>query len=71
MEASRKLVMQDLLGYVLFLVLLLLLNVLGFVLAGVGLLVTVPVSVAAITVAYQEKVGFMQPPAATGPVVIP
>jgi uncharacterized membrane protein len=64
MEASRKLVMQDLFGYVVFMLLLALLNLAGLVLAGLGLLVTIPVSVAAITVAYQEKVGFAQAPAA-------
>ena len=41
-------------------------------LLGVGLLVTIPVSVAAIAVAYKETVGFMAAPmTAPGPVNIP
>jgi uncharacterized membrane protein len=72
MESSRRLVVQDLLGYVLFVLLLLLFNLLGLILLGVGLLVTIPVSVAAIAVAYKETVGFMAAPmTAPGPVTIP
>jgi uncharacterized membrane protein len=72
MESSRRLVVQDLLGYILFVFLLLLFNLLGLILLGVGLLVTVPVSVAAIAVAYKETVGFMTAPVvAAGPVHIP
>ena len=72
MESSRRLVVRDLLGYVLFVLLLLLFNLLGLILLGVGLLVTIPVSVAAIAVAYKETVGFMAAPmTAPGPVNIP
>jgi uncharacterized membrane protein len=72
MESSRKLVLNDLLAYVWFVVLLLLLNFLGVILLGVGVLVTVPVSIAAITVAYQEIVGFShRVPEPQRPVVIP
>jgi uncharacterized membrane protein len=72
MESSRRLVVQDLLGYILFVFLLLLFNLLGLILLGVGLLVTIPVSVAAIAVAYKETVGFMAAPVeAPGPVHIP
>jgi uncharacterized membrane protein len=72
MESSRRLVVQDLLGYILFVFLLLLFNLLGLLLLGVGLLVTIPVSVAAIAVAYKETVGFMTAPVeAPGPVHIP
>jgi uncharacterized membrane protein len=72
MESSRRLVVQDLLGYILFVFLLLLFNLLGLILLGVGLLVTIPVSVAAIAVAYKETVGFMTAPVvAPGPVHIP
>ncbi len=71
MEASRKLVLKDLLGYMLFAVLLLLLNFVGLLLLGVGLLITIPVSAAAIAAAYEETVGFHRRPAqASGPVVI-
>jgi hypothetical protein len=41
-----------------FLILLALVNVLGFVCCIVGILVSIPVTFAAITVAYQELVGF-------------
>ena len=72
MESSRRLVVRDLLGYLLFVLLLMLFNLLGLILLGVGLLVTIPVSVAAIAVAYQEQVGFMAAPMpAPGPVNIP
>jgi hypothetical protein len=35
-------------------------NILGFLCCLVGLLVTIPMSIAAITIAYQEIVGFEQ-----------
>jgi uncharacterized membrane protein len=72
MEASRRLVMQNLVGYTLFALLLMLLNFLGLMLAVVGLLVTVPVSVAAVCVAYSEKAGFAHKPVEShGPIRIP
>lgn len=72
MESSRKLVVPNLMGYTLFAFLLMLLNFLGLLVFGVGLLVTVPVSVAAVAVAYNETVGFAHRPVETsGPVVIP
>lgn len=72
MEASRKTAGRDLLGYVVFVFLLVLLNFLGLLFAGVGLLITIPVSVAAIAVAYGEVVGFqLQAPVSHGPIVIP
>ena len=45
---------------VLFLILAFFVNVLGFLCLIVGLLVTVPVTFAAITIAYKELVGFDQ-----------
>jgi len=72
MEASRRLVMQNLVGYTLFALLLISLNFLGLMLAGVGLLVTVPVTVAAVSVAYSEKAGFAYKPVEShGPIRIP
>jgi hypothetical protein len=72
MESSRKFAIQDLTGYMIFIVLLIFLNLLGALMVGVGLLVTIPVSLAAITVAYKETVGFLPPPPpAPGPVIIP
>lgn len=72
MEASRKLVLQDLLGWTLFVILLIMLNVLGLMLAGVGVLITIPVTAGAVAAAYRDVVGFSyRPPEARGPVVIP
>ncbi len=72
MEASRKLVIRDLLGWTLFVILLIMLNLLGLMLAGVGVLITIPVTAAAIAAAYRDVVGFAyRPPAASGPIIIP
>ncbi len=72
MESSRRLVTPGLAGYTAFFFLLCLLNLVGLLLAGVGVLITLPVSFAAIAVAYKETVG-LQPVtiASTRPVVIP
>jgi uncharacterized membrane protein len=58
MRASHAVVKQDYLGYTLFLIALVALNIVGFLCLVVGLLVTIPMSMAAIAVAYQEVVGF-------------
>jgi uncharacterized membrane protein len=58
MQASHAVVRRDYFGFVMFLILAFLLNVLGFCCFIVGLMVTVPVTFAAITVAYSEIVGF-------------
>ncbi len=72
MESSRKAVSADLSGYTGFFFLLCLLNFLGLCLAGVGVLVTIPVSLAAIATAYNEVVGFLPPVREmAGPIVIP
>jgi hypothetical protein len=60
MQASHAVVRQDYFGFVMFLILAFLVNVLGFLCLVVGLLVTVPMTIAAITVAYHEIVGFEQ-----------
>ncbi len=71
MEASRRLAAQHLGGYFLFVVLLMLLNLFGLILLGVGVLITIPVSVAAIAVAYKELVGFdMKLMESRGPIII-
>ena len=72
MEASRKTAGRELAGYVVFFLLLCLMNLIGLMLAGIGLLVTIPISLAAIAVAYNEVVGF-QPRThePQGPIVIP
>ncbi len=69
LEASRKLALHNLAGYVFFVVLLALLNLAGLMLFGVGILVTIPVTVAAIAAAYEDTVGFHFK-APSGPVVI-
>jgi uncharacterized membrane protein len=57
MQASHNVVRNDYFGFTMFLILLFLVNVLGAVCCIVGLLVSIPVTFAAITVAYQELVG--------------
>jgi uncharacterized membrane protein len=58
MRASAAVVKQDYFGYTLFLIALALLNVAGVLCLFVGVLVTIPISMAAITVAYRDVVGF-------------
>ncbi len=72
MESSRKIAGRELAGYVAFFLTLCLLNLAGLILAGVGVLITIPVSLAAIAVAYDEAVGFdRQKYESEGPIVIP
>jgi uncharacterized membrane protein len=58
MQASHAVVKQDYFGFLLFLVLMSLLNIGGLICCVVGLLVTIPISFMAITIAYRELVGF-------------
>jgi len=58
MEASHELVKKDYFGFTLFLLALILINIGGALLCFVGLLITLPLSYAAITVAYRDLVGF-------------
>ena len=60
MQASHAVVKNDYFGFTMFLLLAGLVNLLGCLCCFVGLLVTVPVTIAAITVAYKEIVGFDQ-----------
>jgi len=60
MQASHEVVKNDYFGFTIFLIVMALINILGALCCIVGLLVTIPVSVAAITIAYQEIVGFDQ-----------
>ncbi len=72
MESSRKLVSGELWGYVSFYFLLCVLNLAGLALAGVGVLFTIPVSIAAIAAAYEDAVGSQsQPQQTAGPIIIP
>jgi hypothetical protein len=58
MRASGAVVKNDYLGYTLFLIALAILNIAGVMCLFVGVLVTVPITMAAITVAYRDVVGF-------------
>lgn len=60
MQASHAVVKNDYFGFTMFLLLAVLVNILGALCCVVGLLVSVPVTFAAITVAYKEIVGFEQ-----------
>ncbi len=57
MQASHNVVRNDYFGFTMFLILMGLVNLLGALCCIVGILVTIPVTFAAITVAYQELVG--------------
>jgi uncharacterized membrane protein len=58
MQASHAVVKKDYFGFTIFLILAFLVNCLGFLCLVVGLLVTIPITFAAITIAYKEIVGF-------------
>jgi len=60
MMASHEVVKGDYFGFTMFLIVMGLINLLGALCCIVGLLVTIPLSIAAITIAYQECVGFEQ-----------
>ena len=58
MQASHAIVKNDYFGFTMFILAIGLVNILGVLCCLVGLLITLPLSYAAITVAYQELVGF-------------
>lgn len=60
MQASHAIVKQDYVGFTLFLILMALVNLLGVLCCIVGVFVSLPVTFAAITIAYKEIVGFEQ-----------
>jgi uncharacterized membrane protein len=60
MQASHAVVKQDYAGFTLFLLLMVLVDILGVLCCVVGIFVALPVTFAAITVAYKELVGFEQ-----------
>ncbi len=60
MEASHAVVKNDYFGFTMFVVLAILVNLLGLLCCVVGLLVSYPVTIAAITIAYKEIVGIDQ-----------
>ena len=57
MQASHAVVKNDYFGFTMFLILMALVNLLGALCCIVGILISIPVTLAAITVAYQELVG--------------
>lgn len=57
MEASRKVAFNDIVGFTLFYVCLIILNFIGALFFFVGILVTIPVTTAATFVVYQRLVG--------------
>ena len=58
MQASHAVIKNDYFGFTMFVLLMALVDILGFLCCIVGLLVAVPVTIAAVTVAYKEIVGF-------------
>jgi uncharacterized membrane protein len=58
MQASHAMIKNDYFGFTMFVLLMILVDILGALCCIVGLLVAVPVTVAAVTVAYKEIVGF-------------
>lgn len=58
MQASHAVVKQDYVGYTILVVALGLLNIAGLLCFIVGLLLTIPITFAALTVAYRDAVGF-------------
>ena len=58
MQASANLAKTDLVAFSMFALALIGLNLAGALLCGVGLLITLPISVAAVTAAYRDLVGF-------------
>jgi len=60
MQASHAVAKNDYFGFTVFLLAMAGVNILGFLCLIVGLLVSMPVTLAAITIAYQELVGFDQ-----------
>jgi len=60
MQASHAIVKRDYVGFTLFLLLMALVDLLGVLCCVVGIFVAIPVTFAAITVAYKEIVGFDQ-----------
>jgi uncharacterized membrane protein len=58
MQASHDIVKRDYLGHSLFILALALINVVGFLLCFVGLLITIPITTVAVVLAYRDLVGF-------------
>lgn len=61
MQASHSIVKQDYVGFTLFLLMQVLINILGILCCFVGILITIPLTYASIVAAYRDIVGFQQP----------
>jgi uncharacterized membrane protein len=62
MQASHAIVKKDYLGFTLFLLAMVAINILGVLACFVGVFITMPIQFAAITVAYKEIAGFASDP---------
>jgi hypothetical protein len=60
MESSHAITKSDYFGFTMFLIVMALVDILGFLCCVVGIFVAIPVTIAAITIAYKEIVGFDQ-----------
>jgi uncharacterized membrane protein len=60
MQASHAIAKRDYVGFTMFLLLMVLVDLLGVLCCVVGIFVAMPVTIAAITIAYKEIVGFDQ-----------
>ncbi|GMT42415.1 MAG: hypothetical protein IEMM0002_0826 [bacterium] len=58
MEASRKIAFEDIVGFALFFLTMGVINIIGIIALFVGLLVTIPISLIVVFVAYGQLVGF-------------
>ncbi|HLY18422.1 MAG TPA: zinc-ribbon domain-containing protein [Bryobacteraceae bacterium] len=58
MQASHEVVKRDYFGFTMFFVLMILVDLLGLLCCVFGLFIAIPVTVAAVTVAYKDLVGF-------------
>ena len=67
MESSRKVAAQDYFGYTLFLLLLCLLNLLGLMFIGIGMIVSLPVTSLALTAAYLNALDTIPAPSSSSP----
>ena len=65
MQASHAVVRNDYFGFTMFVIAMALVNLLGVLCFLVGVMITLPVTIAAITAAYREIVGFDQQTVAT------
>jgi uncharacterized membrane protein len=61
-QASHELVKKNYVGFTVFILALACINIVGALACLIGLLITIPIQLAAVTVAYRELVGFATDP---------